>query len=232
LSRTNPKHRRLRTTHTTARQERTTKFAARPNLITGVSAPPYTTVRPTRTTTSPKLQPLSQTFHMTINSLGFPYDTDPRGRSPPSKGTIHLRTSDTHHLVRRPIRASRAVNGRHRILQTIIRPPRPAPTARAWTHAFKNHPNALLIKAVPSIYINDFDDATMGYAQATSEQLLTHLVESYGRITARELGKYLARIKVGTPTGQSRQSSPMAPTAESLPWKETILSPTPHTSAL
>jgi hypothetical protein len=39
-------------------------------------------------------------------------------------------------------------------------------------HAFKNHLKALIIKAVPSLYINDFDDPTMGYAQVTPEQLL------------------------------------------------------------
>jgi hypothetical protein len=44
-------------------------------------------------------------------------------------------------------------------------------------HAFKNHLKALLIKAAPTLYINDFDDATMGHAQATLEQLLIHLVE-------------------------------------------------------
>jgi hypothetical protein len=33
----------------------------------------------------------------------------------------------------------------------------------------------------------------MGYAQAAPEQLLTHLIESYGRITAREMEKNLAR---------------------------------------
>jgi hypothetical protein len=43
-------------------------------------------------------------------------------------------------------------------------------------HAFKNHLTALLIKAVPSLYINHFDDATMGYAQTTLEHQLTHLV--------------------------------------------------------
>jgi hypothetical protein len=61
-------------------------------------------------------------------------------------------------------------------------------------HAYKNHVKALIIRAVPSLYINDFDDATMGYAQATPEHLLTHLVDSYGRITARELEKNLTRI--------------------------------------
>jgi hypothetical protein len=61
-------------------------------------------------------------------------------------------------------------------------------------HAFKNHLKALLIKAVTSLYINDFDNAEMGYAQAAPEQLPTHLVESNGRITARELEKNLARI--------------------------------------
>jgi hypothetical protein len=60
-------------------------------------------------------------------------------------------------------------------------------------HAFKNHLKALIIKAVSSLYINDFDDPTMGYAHAAPEQLLTYLIESYGRITARELEKKLAR---------------------------------------
>jgi hypothetical protein len=56
-------------------------------------------------------------------------------------------------------------------------------------HAFKNHLKALIIKAVPCLYINDFVDPTMGYAHVTPEQLLSHLMESYGRITAERWRK-------------------------------------------
>jgi hypothetical protein len=38
-------------------------------------------------------------------------------------------------------------------------------------HAFKNHMMVLIIKAVPNIYIYEFDDAMMGYATATPEQM-------------------------------------------------------------
>jgi hypothetical protein len=51
----------------------------------------------------------------------------------------------------------------------------------------------------------------MGYAQATSEQLLNHLVELYGRITARELDKNFVRIATPWNPGTF---SPMAPTAK------------------
>jgi hypothetical protein len=59
-------------------------------------------------------------------------------------------------------------------------------------HVFKTHLKALLIKAVPSLYINDFDDS--GICASNAGKLLTHLVESYERITARELEKNLSRI--------------------------------------
>jgi hypothetical protein len=90
---------------------------------------------------------------------------------------------------------------------------------------------ALLIKAVSSLYINDFDEAKMGCAQATPEQLLTHLVESYGHITARELEKNLKRI--AAPWNPDTPIETVFATGTSCRKfaKETIPSPTPYTYA-
>jgi hypothetical protein len=62
------------------------------------------------------------------------------------------------------------------------------------SHAFKNYLKALILRAVPNLYINEFDDNMMGYAIATPEQLLNHLVTNYGQITAAELETNRERI--------------------------------------
>jgi hypothetical protein len=61
-------------------------------------------------------------------------------------------------------------------------------------HAIQNHLKALILKAVPNLYISEFDDATMGYATTTPKQLLAHLIGTYGCITAKELEANLERI--------------------------------------
>jgi hypothetical protein len=54
-------------------------------------------------------------------------------------------------------------------------------------HAIQNHLKVLILKTVPNLYISEFDDGTMGYATTTSRQLLTHLIDTYGRIVAKDL---------------------------------------------
>jgi hypothetical protein len=61
-------------------------------------------------------------------------------------------------------------------------------------HAFKNHLKAQLLKAVPTLYLSKFDDAIMGYANASPEQMVGHLIDTYGQITARELEANMERI--------------------------------------
>jgi hypothetical protein len=51
-------------------------------------------------------------------------------------------------------------------------------------HGIQNYLKAQILKAVPNLYISEFDNATMGLQQPTTtpKQLLCHLVDIYGRI--------------------------------------------------
>jgi hypothetical protein len=48
-----------------------------------------------------------------------------------------------------------------------------------------------LIQAVPDTYINELKDELLGYANATTLTLITHLFDTYGTVTADDLNKNL-----------------------------------------
>ena len=48
----------------------------------------------------------------------------------------------------------------------------------------ENQLKAMLIKAVPSIYIEELQDPVLGFSTVTTRQLLQHLDDHYGTVTA------------------------------------------------
>jgi hypothetical protein len=63
------------------------------------------------------------------------------------------------------------------------------------TKELYNHLKALLIQAVPEIYISILSDHVLGYANVSPQQLLAHLVDTYGKLTAKELQANLQRLQ-------------------------------------
>jgi len=58
----------------------------------------------------------------------------------------------------------------------------------------ENQLKAMLIKAVPSIYIEELQDPVLGFATVTTRQLLQHLDDNYGTVTARDLAKNMDQM--------------------------------------
>lgn len=55
------------------------------------------------------------------------------------------------------------------------------------TIAVERQMKGLLIDAVPALYIEDLKDATLGYAESTTQEIIEHLIDHYGTIDADEL---------------------------------------------
>ena len=47
----------------------------------------------------------------------------------------------------------------------------------------------MLLKAVPKVYIHEMEDPVLGYAKVSTKQLLKHLDDNYGKVTARDLAR-------------------------------------------
>jgi hypothetical protein len=61
--------------------------------------------------------------------------------------------------------------------------------------ALYNLLKAQLIQAVPEIYISILADPTLGYANVSPQNMLTHLVTRYAKITAKELQANLEHLQ-------------------------------------
>jgi hypothetical protein len=58
----------------------------------------------------------------------------------------------------------------------------------------ENQLKAMLIKAVPSIYIEELQDPVLGFSTVTTRQLLQHLDDNYGKVTARDLARNMDQM--------------------------------------
>jgi hypothetical protein len=64
-------------------------------------------------------------------------------------------------------------------------------------HATEQTLKQMIIKAVPNQYISALRDPRMGYRNVTAKQILQHLDEKYGQITAQDIKRNL--LKMNTP---------------------------------
>jgi hypothetical protein len=58
----------------------------------------------------------------------------------------------------------------------------------------ENQLKSMLIKAVPTIYIEELQDPVLGFATVTTRQLLQHLDDNYGTVTARDLARNMDQM--------------------------------------
>jgi hypothetical protein len=153
-----------------------------------------------------------------IDRLGSPFNTNTRRRAPPPPRDCCQRSSSSTPLGGGEYRhfAHASPHVCHIVSYTICPPdPTPSPVYDGATavvrdgmkdaykaamdtsveaHTFKNYMKALNIKAVPALYISEFDESTMGYALASPEQMLSHLIHTYSRTNPRVLAANMDRI--------------------------------------
>jgi hypothetical protein len=61
--------------------------------------------------------------------------------------------------------------------------------------ALSNHLVKLIIKAVPNMYLATLADAVHGYAEVTPQEMLAHLMETFGTIEPEDLEANLERLR-------------------------------------
>ena len=61
--------------------------------------------------------------------------------------------------------------------------------------ALQKHLKALMIQAIPKIYISDIEDESIGYANVTPAAMLAHIMKEYGVITPKDLEANKEKIR-------------------------------------